>query len=76
VCRRGLIRTTPQGARVRHTGEIRPDRRARWRISRGSAIVGAVAKLTLSDVQSLLDAPSPAVLTTIRRDGSPLVSPV
>ena len=35
-----------------------------------------MAKLSLSDVQSLLGAPSPAVLTTIRKDGSPLVSPV
>lgn len=30
----------------------------------------------LADVRSLLEAPSPAVLTTYRRDGSALVSPV
>src|SRR6476469_2957995 len=36
----------------------------------------AMASLTLSDVQTLLDAPSAAVLTTIRKDGSPLTSPV
>ena len=35
-----------------------------------------MANLTLSDVQSLLDGPSAAVLTTIRKDGSPLTSPV
>jgi PPOX class probable F420-dependent enzyme len=35
-----------------------------------------MASLTLSDVQTLLDAPSAAVLTTIRKDGSPLTSPV
>jgi hypothetical protein len=32
--------------------------------------------VTLDDVQSLLDAPSPAVLTTYRRDGSALTTPV
>ena len=32
--------------------------------------------MTLDDVQSLLDAPSPAVLTTYRRDGSALTTPV
>jgi PPOX class probable F420-dependent enzyme len=35
-----------------------------------------VANLTLADVRSLLEAPSAAVLTTIRTDGSPLTSPV
>jgi PPOX class probable F420-dependent enzyme len=33
-------------------------------------------RVTLEDVRSLLEAPSPAVLTTIRRDGSPLTTPV
>jgi hypothetical protein len=32
--------------------------------------------VTLDDVQSLLDAPSPAVLTTYRKDGSALTTPV
>ena len=32
--------------------------------------------MTLDDVQSLLDAPSPAVLTTYRKDGSALTTPV
>ena len=32
--------------------------------------------MTLDDVQSLIDAPSPAVLTTYRRDGSALTTPV
>jgi len=32
--------------------------------------------VTLDDLQSLFDAPSPAVLTTIRKDGSPLTTPV
>jgi PPOX class probable F420-dependent enzyme len=32
--------------------------------------------VTLDDVQSLLDAPAPAVLTTYRRDGSALTTPV
>ena len=32
--------------------------------------------MTLDDVQSLLDAPSPAVLTTYRRDSSALTTPV
>jgi hypothetical protein len=32
--------------------------------------------VTLDDVQSLIDAPSPAVLTTYRRDGSALTTPV
>lgn len=32
--------------------------------------------LTLADVQSLLDAPSPAVLTTTRVDGSAVTTPV
>jgi PPOX class probable F420-dependent enzyme len=32
--------------------------------------------VTLDDVQSLIDAPSPAVLTTYRKDGSALTSPV
>jgi len=32
--------------------------------------------VTLDDVRSLLGAPSPAVLTTTRRDGSPLTTPV
>lgn len=32
--------------------------------------------MTLDDVRPLLDAPSPCVLTTYRRDGSALVSPV
>lgn len=31
---------------------------------------------TLADVQTLLDAPSAAVLTTRRKDGSPLTTPV
>src|SRR5947208_4970472 len=35
-----------------------------------------MAHLALSDVQSLLDAPSAAVLTTIRKNGSPMPSPV
>jgi PPOX class probable F420-dependent enzyme len=35
-----------------------------------------VTKLSLTDVATLLDGPSPAVLTTIRKDGSPLTSPV
>jgi Pyridoxamine 5'-phosphate oxidase len=32
--------------------------------------------VTLDDVRSLLDAPSPAVLTTYRKDGSALTTPV
>ena len=32
--------------------------------------------MTLDDVRSLLEAPSPAVLTTTRRDGSPFTTPV
>jgi PPOX class probable F420-dependent enzyme len=32
--------------------------------------------VTLDDVQSLIDAPSPAVLTTYRKDGSALTTPV
>ena len=32
--------------------------------------------MTLGDVQSLLDAPSPTVLTTYRRDSSALTTPV
>jgi hypothetical protein len=32
--------------------------------------------VTLDDVQSLLDAPSPAVFTTYRQDGSALTTPV
>jgi hypothetical protein len=32
--------------------------------------------VTLDDVRSLIDAPSPAVLTTYRRDGSALTTPV
>ena len=32
--------------------------------------------MTLEDVQSLIEAPSPAVLTTYRRDGSALTTPV
>jgi hypothetical protein len=32
--------------------------------------------MTLDDVRSLLDAPSPAVLTTYRKDGSALTTPV
>ena len=32
--------------------------------------------MTLDDVKPLLDAPSPAVLTTYRRDGSALTTPV
>ena len=32
--------------------------------------------MTLDDVQSLLDAPSPAVLTTYRKDSSALTRPV
>ena len=32
--------------------------------------------MTLDDVRSLLEEPSPAVLTTTRRDGSPLTTPV
>ena len=32
--------------------------------------------LPLEDVKSLLAAPSPAVLTTTRKDGSPLTTPV
>ena len=32
--------------------------------------------MTLAGVQSLLEAPSPAVLTTYRRDGSALTTPV
>ncbi len=32
--------------------------------------------MTLDDVQSLIDAPSPAVLTTYRKDGSALTTPV
>ena len=32
--------------------------------------------MTLDDVQSLLDAPSPAVLTTYRKDSSALTTPV
>jgi PPOX class probable F420-dependent enzyme len=35
-----------------------------------------MASLTLADVRPLLDGPSPAVLTTVRKDGSPLTSPV
>jgi PPOX class probable F420-dependent enzyme len=35
-----------------------------------------VTRVILDDVRSLLEAPSPAVLTTIRRDGSPLTTPV
>jgi PPOX class probable F420-dependent enzyme len=35
-----------------------------------------VAAAWSEDVRSLLDAPSPAVLTTYRKDGSALVSPV
>jgi Pyridoxamine 5'-phosphate oxidase len=33
-------------------------------------------RVTLDDVQSLLDAPSPAVLTTYRKDSSALTTPV
>lgn len=32
--------------------------------------------MTLDDVQALIDAPSPAVLTTYRKDGSALTTPV
>jgi len=32
--------------------------------------------VTLGDVQSLIDAPSPAVLTTYRKDGSALTTPL
>jgi Pyridoxamine 5'-phosphate oxidase len=32
--------------------------------------------VTLDDVQSLIDAPSPAVLTTYRKNGSALTTPV
>lgn len=32
--------------------------------------------VTLDDLQSLIDAPSPAVLTTYRKDGSALTTPV
>jgi len=32
--------------------------------------------VTLDDVRPLLQAPSPAVLTTLRKDGSPLTTPV
>jgi PPOX class probable F420-dependent enzyme len=32
--------------------------------------------MTLDDVQTLIDAPSPAVLTTYRKDGSALTTPV
>jgi PPOX class probable F420-dependent enzyme len=32
--------------------------------------------VTLDDVRTLLEAPSPAVLTTTKKDGSPLVTPV
>jgi hypothetical protein len=32
--------------------------------------------MTLDDVRPLLDAPSPAVLTTYRNDGSALTTPV
>ena len=32
--------------------------------------------MTLAEVQALLDAPSPAVLTTYRKDGSALTTPV
>lgn len=35
-----------------------------------------VVGVTLDDVQSLIDAPSPAVLTTYRQDGSALTTPV
>ena len=35
-----------------------------------------MARVTLDEVRSLLDAPSPAVLTVYRPDGSALVSPV
>jgi len=38
--------------------------------------VTGVARSSLESVRSLLDAPSPAVLTTYRKDGSALVSPV
>ena len=35
-----------------------------------------MSSLTLADVRPLLDGPSAAVLTTVRKDGSPLTSPV
>lgn len=35
-----------------------------------------MARESIEDVRSLLEAPSPAVLTTYRKDGSALVSPV
>jgi PPOX class probable F420-dependent enzyme len=37
---------------------------------------GSMTPLSLEDVRGLLEAPSPAVLTTKRKDGSPLTTPV
>jgi hypothetical protein len=39
-------------------------------------IIGAMTSLSLQDVGTLLDAPSAAVLTTSRKDGTALTSPV
>lgn len=41
-----------------------------------AARLGEVTKDPIEGVRSLLEAPSPAVLTTYRKDGSALVSPV
>lgn len=41
-----------------------------------STTLDGVAEHTIEGVRSLLEAPSPAVLTTYRQDGSALVSPV
>jgi len=38
--------------------------------------IAVVTEASIEDVRSLLEAPSPAVLTTCRKDGSAAVSPV
>ena len=53
-----------------------PNRRPSHLALRQVGILGPVAPQSLEDIGSLLDAPSAAVLTTTRKDGTPLTSPV
>jgi PPOX class probable F420-dependent enzyme len=53
-----------------------PIRRRSHLASGQVGILGRVAPQSLEDLGSLLDAPSAAVLTTGRKDGTPLTSPV
>jgi len=72
--------TRASGTRPSSSGD-RLDRRAAHRrpgstLIHHSKLRRRVAAVQLDDVQPLIDAPSPAVLTTYRRDGSALTTPV